>query len=100
MTEHIVLTIVCAAGIGFMIYVFFSLQRAIRREQRDRLGARPRIHHQRSKTSIFTLMDGTARETNAFGEYKRLAIGSIQGEFASIRPALQPLRRNSSGCSR
>lgn len=100
MIEHTVLAIFCAAGVGFMIYVFFSLRSAMRRERRDRLGATDGIHRQRSKSSTSTLMNCTGRETNALGEYETPAIRSIQKEFPSIRPDLQPLSKGSSGGAR
>src|SRR5580704_4929092 len=78
MIEQTILAVFCLMGVGFMLYVLFSLQREIRRENRQRLGATVRINRQQDKSSISTLVDGTALEMNAFDKRKTHRIGPIE----------------------
>ena len=100
MIEQTILAVFCLAGVGFMLYVLFSLQREIRRENRERLGATVRINLQQDKPSISTLVDGTEKEMNAFDKRKTHAIGPIEREHPAIGFDLQPIRKRASGGSR
>lgn len=100
MIEQTILAVFCLMGVGFMLYVLFSLQREIRRENRQRLGATVRINRQQDKYSISTLADGTAQEMNAFDKRKTHAIGPIEREHPAIGFDLQPIRKRASGGSR
>jgi hypothetical protein len=100
MIEQTILAVFCLMGVGFMLYVLFSLQREIRRENRQRLGATVRINRQQDKSSISTLVDGTALEMNAFDKRKTHAIGPIECERPEIGFDLQPIRKRASGGSR
>jgi hypothetical protein len=100
MIEQTILAVFCLMGVGFMLYVLFSLQREIRRENRQRLGATVRINRQQDKSSISTLVDGTALEMNAFDKRKTHRIGPIEREHPEIGFDLQPIRKRSSGGSR
>jgi hypothetical protein len=100
MIEQTILAVFCLAGVGFMLYVLFSLQREIRRENRERFGATVRINLQQDKPSISTLVDGTEKEMNAFDKRKTHAIGPIECERPEIGFDLQPIRKRASGGSR
>ena len=100
MIEQTILAVFCLAGVGFMLYVLFSLQREIRRENRERLGATVRINRQQDKRSISTLVDGTALEMNVFDKRKTHGIGPIEREHPAIGFDLQPIRKRASGGSR
>jgi hypothetical protein len=100
MIEQTFLAVFCLAGVGFMLYVLFSLQREIRREKRERVGAAVRINSQQDKLPISTLIDGTAQEINAFDKRKTHAIGPTEREHPAIGFDLQPIRKRASGGSR
>ena len=100
MIEQTILAVFCLAGVGFMLYVLFSLQREIRRENRERFGATVRINLRQDKPSISTLVDGTEKEMNAFDKRKTHAIGPIECERPEIGFDLQPIRKRASGGSR
>jgi hypothetical protein len=100
MIEQTILAVFCLAGVGFMLYVLFSLQREIRRENRERLGATVRINLQQDKLSLSTLVDGTEKEMNVFDKRKTHAIGPIDCERPEIGFDLQPIRKRASGGSR
>ena len=100
MIEQTILAVFCLAGVGFMLYVLFSLQREIRRENRERFGATVRINLRQDKPSISTLVDGTEKEMNAFDKRKTHAIGPIECERPEIGFDLQPIRKRASGVSR
>jgi hypothetical protein len=100
MIEQTILAVFCLTGVGFMLYVLFSLQREIRRENRERLGATVRINLQQDKPSISTPVDGTEQEMNAFDKRKTHAIGPIDCERPEIGFDLQPIRKRASGGSR
>ena len=100
MIEQTILAVFCLTGVGFMLYVLFSLQREIRRENRERFGATVRINLQQDKPSISTLVDGTEKEMNAFDKRKTHAIGPIECERPEIGFDLQPIRKKASGGSR
>jgi hypothetical protein len=100
MIAQIVLAVFCLTGVVFMLYVLFSLQREIRRENRQRLGATVRINLQQDKPSISTLVDGTEEEMNAIDKRKTHGIGPIEREHPAIGFDLQPIRKRASGGSR
>src|SRR5580698_5983974 len=66
MIEQIVLVAFCIASVTFMIYVLFGLQRAIRREQRDRPGIADRASQRQNKASSVAIIDGVQHESSAF----------------------------------
>ena len=100
MIEQIVLVAFCIASVTFMIYVLFGLQRAIRREQRDRPGIADRASQRQNKSSNVAIIDGVQHESSAFDDYETHAIGPNQYEFTGIGFDLQPLRKSSARRSR
>ena len=99
MIEQIVLVAFCIASVTFMIYVLFGLQRAIRREQRDRPGIADSASQRQNKSSNVAIIDGQ-HEPSAFDDYKTHAIGPHQYEFTGMGFDLQPLRKSSARRSR
>lgn len=100
MIEQIVLAIFCLAGIGFMLYVLFNLQREIRRERRDRLGSRVHIDRRQNEAFTATPTDENAQSASPFNQYKTPTITRTERESPSIGFDLRPIRKSSSGGSR